>query len=304
MLRITEPGIYTMPKADYHADPCPTPSASSSFVRRMMSTCPAKAWHERQNPRKPTEALDFGDAAHEWLLEGDAWPQRHVVLPEDYDGRTKAGKEAVAAIESQGKQPLKYEAFETVKGMVSALRAHDYAGAAFTNGTAEQSLFWKDEETGIWCRARLDWLTEGATFFPDYKTARSVRPDDLSRAMWDYGLHMQADWYETGLRALGICAKPRLLLIAQEKVAPYLVVPFLPDADAMGWAAMQNRRARHIFADCLASGKWPGYVEDVATLPLPGWAQTNLTKQSESGLFEIAYRMQAPVEPVEMENAQ
>ena len=78
MLRITEPGIYTMPKADYHADPCPTPSASSSFVRRMMSTCPAKAWHERQNPRKPTEALDFGDAAHEWLLEGDAWPQRHV----------------------------------------------------------------------------------------------------------------------------------------------------------------------------------------------------------------------------------
>ena len=32
-MKITEPGVYTMDAETYHADPCPTPSLSSSDTR-------------------------------------------------------------------------------------------------------------------------------------------------------------------------------------------------------------------------------------------------------------------------------
>lgn len=298
--KITSAGIFDLPKADYHADPCEPASLSSTGARKIMSECPAKFWHDRNHPPAPTDALNIGDAAHEWLLEGDTWPQRHGVLPEDHNGRTKEGKEQIAAIESRGKHPLKFADFEKIKAMVTALRTGPF-GMAFTNGDAEKSLFWKDPATGIMCRCRPDWMPKRGTIYPDYKTARSCRPEDLERAMWDYGYHQQAEWYETGLKALGICERPRLLFIAQEKEPPFLVTPFLPDDDAIAWASLQNRKARDIFARCLDSGHWPGYADDVISVSLPGWITKQLQEQHEAGKFEIAQRFQAPLTSIAAE---
>jgi hypothetical protein len=285
------PGVYQMPAATYHA----RPELSSSGARRLLETCPAKFLFERNNPPEPTNALDVGSAAHEWLLEGETWPQRHGVLPEDHNGSTKIGKERVAAIEADGKRPLKWGEFETIKAMVKALREHPFAHAAFANGKSEQSLFWHDDDSGVGCRCRLDFLPDRGTIFGEYKTTRSAHPTYLQKAIAEFGYHQQVEWNLWGIRQLKICRNPSMVLVFQEKEPPYLVTCVVPHADAIAWAEVQNRKARHIFAECSATGIWPGYVDDVTTLNLPPWSLAQLIDKNEKGLFKIAMDMQAPI---------
>lgn len=70
---ITKTGEYHLPSADYHADPCKTPSLSASLADTILSGTPRHAWLEspRLNPdHEPVEkrAFDIGSAAHEVLL--------------------------------------------------------------------------------------------------------------------------------------------------------------------------------------------------------------------------------------------
>ena len=72
-MRITDPGLYDMPEADYHADPCPEPSLSSTLARLMVNRSPRHAWtaSPRLNPdHEPVnkETFDVGRAAHAVLL--------------------------------------------------------------------------------------------------------------------------------------------------------------------------------------------------------------------------------------------
>lgn len=69
--------VHGMPDKIYHADPCPTPSLSSSLVKLMEATSPKKAWaaHPRLNPPPPGATdddpkFDLGTAAHALFLEG------------------------------------------------------------------------------------------------------------------------------------------------------------------------------------------------------------------------------------------
>lgn len=291
---ITSPGVYPLPANVYHGHKW---ALSSGRAKSLVDpeSCPAKVRHADENPEVRTKDMDFGKAAHEWLLEGDSWPQRFTVLSEGHNGTTKAGKAEVAEIEAAGKIPLKHEAFETIKAMVDALKAHSFAWKAFRNGRIEQSLYWKDAETGIWCRCRPDYLPIRGNILVDYKTQRSAAPIYLRRSMYNLGYHQQADWYCTGVRELGLIESPRFVFIMQEKTPPYLVKAVESNPNALAWAAIQNRAARHIFARCLRSGEWPDFGDDVEQIDLPPWAEKQLQDQSDSGLFEIAAEFQAPL---------
>lgn len=282
---ILAPGLHRVPAEVYHADTiCGAPSLSSSGARKLLNDCPAAYWHSRTNPPEPSEALDVGTAAHEWLLEGDTWPQRFTVLPSDHDGRTREGKDLVRDILAEGKRPLPFEAFQHIKGMVAALRDDPIANAAFSNGTPEMSLYWRDPDHGFWCRARPDWLPNKGHIWTDYKTCQSAHPRDIQRSIAAYGYHMQAEWYLRGGQTIGIDAG-RMLFIFQCKAPPYLITPVTLDDETLGWAKIQNDKARSIFARCLETGRWPGYASDVLTLGLPGWARKELERAHEAGAF-------------------
>lgn len=74
MTRITVPGVYPdIPEADYHADPCPTPSLSSSIGKELVNRSPWHAWtkHPRLNPEVEPDnraSFDLGSAAHAFML--------------------------------------------------------------------------------------------------------------------------------------------------------------------------------------------------------------------------------------------
>jgi hypothetical protein len=278
-IEITQPGVYDIPADAYHADPVPGGSLSSSGVRLLLPpSCPALYRWQQDHPAEPRREFDFGHAAHQLVL--GVGPEIDVVPAQNW--RTKAARERRDAAYAEGRVPLLENEYGRVVDMAKALRAHPLASALLTpgRGEPEQSLFWQDEQTGVWCRARLDWLphpSAGRLIVPDYKTAISANPRTLRKAFYDHGYHLQADWYLNAVAALGLAEADRtaFAFIVQEKTPPYPVTVAQPDIAAMVSAYEDNRRALEVYAKCVRDDRWPSYIEDdgdPVLIPLPPWA--------------------------------
>lgn len=273
---IDRPGIYEMTNEQYHADPVPGGSLSSTGARRLLEpSCPALFRHEQLHGQKPRRVFDFGSAAHQMVL--GAGPELMVVNAEDW--RTKAAREARDEAYAAGLVPLLLAEFEQVQQMAAALRRHPAASALLAEGSGqpEQSLFWTDQPAGVWRRARLDWLpfaTGRRLVVPDYKTAVSAAPSAIERSLVAYGYHQQAAWYLDGVAALGGGTDARFVFIVQEKAAPYLVTVVELDDASLQAGRVRNRRAIELYAQCVAEDRWPGYSDSPVLISLPQWAIT------------------------------
>jgi hypothetical protein len=272
-VEITEPGIYQMTNEEYHAD---RGSLSSSGARKLLPpSCPALFRYAQDNPQSAKKTFDLGNAAHKLVLgEGP-----DLVRIDADEWRSKAVKDEVAAVRAEGGIPLKPAEYQQVQDMADALRRHPVASALFdpARGKPEQSLFWRDQQTGVMRRARLDWLPDarsGRLIIPDYKTCRSAEPAALAKAVDEFGYHQQDDWYRSGAKALGLADEDAaFVFVCQEKTPPYVVTVVEMDATARRIGAARNRRALEIFAECTATGHWPGYSDEIAYLSLPPWAE-------------------------------
>lgn len=275
-MKITSPGIYDdIPHEDYHADPVPGGSLSSTWARWMTDDemCPAKVRWQIDHPaaREVTEDMEIGQAYHTKVF--GQGPE--IVAVEADDWRTRAAQEIRKAARAEGKTPLLARTLAEVDEMVSVLRADPHAAAIFSEGKAEQSFFWQDRHD-IWCRGRVDWLPtprEGRRLIvPDLKSAKCAAPKVFGSAVMDRGYAQQADWYLRGLRALGIADESSIFVaIVQEKDPPYIVQPIQFTEDDMAVGRILNDRALDLYAECKASGKWPRYADGFALASMPSW---------------------------------
>lgn len=296
MAKIDKAGVYDLPREFYHGDAAIGPSLSASGAKLLMSTCPAEFWHDSYlNPDfTPTQKAEFdiGSAAHLIMLEPSRWGDQVVEIDAD-NFRTKAAQEARDSAYSAGKIPLLAKQRGHILAMREVLLRHELAAQAFTEGAAEESFFWKDADTGIWCKARPDWRRSinGRQIVVDYKTSTSASPRDFARRAWDNGYFQQDPWYCDGVEAV-IGERPDFWFIVQQKTPPYLVTVCRLDERARSWGDMLNRQARRMFAVCVATGQWPGYRDprkpgrDVAfEISLPGYAEFQLEERHEAGEF-------------------
>jgi hypothetical protein len=108
----------------------------------------------------------------------------------------------------------------------------------------------------------------------DYKTAENPQPgDDLSKVIYNHGLHRQAAKYRKGVRVLGLADDAVMVFVFQSKTAPYLVSLVCCDTRAMQIGDIENRRVLEAFADAQRSGNWAGYGDGVHVLTLPTWIE-------------------------------
>lgn len=264
-------GIHTIPAAVYLADPCPAPSLSASIAKKLCLASPLHAQydHPRLTPLPiddASEAGDIGTAAHALLLEHT----NAVVIVDAKDWRTNAAKDARDQARAAGQIPLLAKAWGDVQAMVAAARgqldAHTDGGAAmFTDGQAEQTLIWKEDD--IWCRARLDWLRHGAV--DDYKTtSASANPDTWSRTLFAAGHDLQVAWYLRGLKAItGDEATFRFAV--QECYPPYALAVIALGPDALTLAEKKCLYALEVFRASLSTNNWPGYPARTCWAALP-----------------------------------
>ncbi|MEU5155196.1 PD-(D/E)XK nuclease-like domain-containing protein [Glycomyces sp. NPDC021274] len=273
---ITEPGVYAdLDEADYHRDPVPGGSLSSTGARAILPPgTPARFNYERHRKIHKRE-WDLGTAAHAIAL--GTGPE--IVILDFPDYLTKAAKEARNGARAAGQVPLLTHEYESVMSMVIALRHHEIAGPllAKDTGAAEQSLFWIDEKTGVWCRARLDWLkpapTGGRVIVADLKTTNAADEESITKSIANFNYHQQGAFYLDGVRTLGIHPDPAFVLVFVEKTPPHQVHVVQLDAYTLQIAHAKNQRALKVYAECAETNTWPGYPTDITTVSLPPWAE-------------------------------
>jgi hypothetical protein len=302
---ITRPGVYSrLPLDEYHrGDICDGPSVSSSTLRTVWNFSPAHAWsHSPLNPQRVEEAdvaarnwRNVGRAAHHLLTAEIGFADQFAVRPETVGGKKWHGnlteaKDWLAARKREGKTVLTPADVGAIKGMAVSIGACSLVQAGALNGLIERSFFWKDTETGLWLKARPDAIPSDSGDFTDLKTTRSVQYLDLQKSIADYGYHQQAALVLEGALALGIEATS-FSLIWVEKTPPYCVRVTTIKDDDLARGAQQNRIALRTFADCLASGVWPGPGDDrddAEYVGLPDWSKKQIDDRLKLQLREAA----------------
>ncbi|MFE7799058.1 PD-(D/E)XK nuclease-like domain-containing protein [Nocardia sp. NPDC057440] len=267
----TARGLYDgIDEAVYHGD---RNSLSSSGARKLLPPyTPASFRWMQDNPREEKDYFDVGHAAHSLVLGVGA--PIHEVRHDDW--RSKAAKEERAECYDDGLTPLLTVDYQAVRAMAAAVRSHPLAAALLAHGVAEQSGYHRDPGTDVMLRFRPDWITEtrdGRRLIVDYKTSRSADPRLFVASAAKFGYHQQHPWYTEGLQAvLELEYEPDLLFIVQDKNPPYLVSVVGLEGHDIERGRDLNRRAIDIYAECVATGEWPGHPNEIHYLSLPKWS--------------------------------
>lgn len=271
-------GIEALTAAEYHSDPCEQPSLSSSIAHLLCVASPAHAFaaHPRLNPnfvRVEEEKFDVGTSAHSLLLEGDAGVQ----VVDAADWRTNAAKEQRDEARAAGRIPLLTKQHDEVQAMVAALRTQrelvDADPPLFKDGKPEQTLTWAD--SGVHCRARVDWLHDDFRAIDDYKTTgRSANPEQWARTtMFSIGADIQVAFYLRGLQLLTGATDVAWRFVVQETSPPYALSVVSLGPDVLTLAQKKVDYAIAVWRRCLESGSWPAYPRRVAYAELPPWEE-------------------------------
>lgn len=266
--------------ADYHAHP-----AISKTGLDKISDSPAHYKYYKENGTEETAALVFGRAFHTMVLEPEKAADEVIVLPDEWLTKKECGisieeqKEAFR-FKHQHKAILTADQMDAAKGMLAAIEGH--AAARFilrkSKGTAEPSLFWQDEETGMDCRARFDWMLDNGMLV-DLKSTRCAKPEIFDKLAYEHRYHVQAAFYMEAYRQVMGKEPAGFAFIACEKEPPYLVCVYLATPDFIELGAREYRRDLVTYAECMRTGEWPGYP-DISLVPLnlPKYAQRILTE--------------------------
>ena len=260
-----DPGIYNLSAENYHADPCPTASLSSSIAKILIEQSPAHAYlaHPRLNPnfrREGDSRFDLGSAAHAMLLERDA---SKIVRVQADDWRTKAAKEARDAAQANGQHAVLERQYADIVAMCSA--AQDYLldtelGDILVTGTPEQTVLWQDGK--MWCRARPDMLSSDKRVCLDYKSSASAAPDFIAKQIGRMGYDLQAEFYTRGIStAIGV--EPTFVFLFQEIEPPYAcsLISLSNAYRAVGLAKAQ--RALRLWERSMTTNNWAGYSSKI-----------------------------------------
>lgn len=287
------PGIYyDIEAAAYHADPCETPSLSSSVASILLKKTPRHAQHAhpRLNPLFKKEvtsnAMDLGSVTHEILLGcGGAFE----VCPFD-DYRTRKAQEWREVVVLNGKIPIKALDLDAAKSMAESVRSilPGIPGAerAIIEGHGEAVAIWRDY-LGPLCRARIDWLDLAGGVVYDLKTTRTGLGDRHlnARIAGEFeAFDMRAAFYVRGVEQL-IEADPaarRVLCpdvdclsyrwIFVESEAPFEARVFEMDATTRANGDRKATAAILLWQQCLTENRWPGYARRIERPECPEWA--------------------------------
>lgn len=256
-----KPGLYPdLPADRYHA----SEGISKSMLDRL-SRSPA---HLKYGQAEPTPAQAFGTAVHCAILEPEAFEQRYYLGSE-----ARRGSKEWARLEEQaeGRELLKPADWDACLAMRDSVYAHPAASQLLTLGLAEASAFALDAETGLLVKARPDYARLDIRALVDLKTCPDASPAGFARSAGNFHYGVQAALYlDVVSQAAGV-ALEYFVFAAVEKTAPFGVGVYTLTAEAIAVSRQAYRRHLRLYAECLATDRWPCYSERVVEIDLPGW---------------------------------
>jgi hypothetical protein len=286
---IAKPGFYSsIPEAEYHGDPCQTPSLSASVAKILYNETPGHAWwaHPRLNRSKAleveqsTKAQINGTVLHRLIL-GQGRPIKVLSFKDYRTNDAKAARDKALAADEVPILEHDMEVAEEVAAAAKRQIARTDMAEVFADGEAEVTMAWQ-EDNGIWCRSRLDWLPDSArdgghVIIPDLKTTgQSAHPAEWQRTMFDFGGDIQAAFYERGLRKLvpGIRSVDFRFVVI-EQTPPYALSLCRVGSEALEQARDAVDLTIRSWGELLKRGteleQWPFYDTETVSIDPPIW---------------------------------
>lgn len=272
-------GIYVGLDYDTYAQ---IDAVNQSYLNQFAKSPKHAQYWRAMGGSEETAARAFGSAVHLALLEPSNFDREVLCIPK-LDKRTTAGKKAWAEFKGKadGRIILQPDDHDRVKHVARSIVEHPTARLLFASkGGNEVSIVWTDPETGVRCKARVDRITQlnGTPVVMDLKTTRDVTPRKFQTSLVDYGYDIQGGFTLAGLDVLrpianGSAPQRVFVFLAVESDGPFDVGVFHLNEEAVLHAQQRIRRMLKQYAQCKASGVWPGKVGDgVELLDLPEWS--------------------------------
>lgn len=253
------------------------PELSSSGARLLLRA--ARVFdYERAHPSPAKAAFDLGVAVHTRVLGAGrraiAYPAEHLT-PSGNVSTKAATADWAERQRAAGLVPVSPEELRRVDAMAEAILAHPDARALLEqDGAAEASAFAVDPGTGAALRARFDLLPSPAQ--PDpwcvelTSTSAGADASAFARTVARYGYDLQqAHRLHAYALASGDDAA-RMRFVVVETRPPHLVAVHELSREFADIGERLARRARELFAECTASGVWPGLPRTEPLRP-PRW---------------------------------
>ncbi len=213
------------------------------------------------------------------LLVREKFPQALIWDDELFMFNKSVGRKDVVSKEDMNK----------AKAMVDVCMEHSVVRQLLGNGCAEEPLTWYNEEGGLVCKAKVDYLRNG--LWIDYKTTRepdnghvddpSVNPQEvgLAREIAERGYHRQAAWGMDGIQIIH-GERPRgAVIIAQSNDRPELISVSALTQRALSIGQQENAWAYAKIKEHMQSGKWPYYDQNLRGVDLPRWYKSPVNFQ-------------------------
>jgi hypothetical protein len=106
----------------------------------------------------------------------------------------------------------------------------------------------------------------------DYKTTgMSAGPEDFTRNIISNGIDIQDAFYRRGVKKIE-GTEPDFILMVQEIEAPYLCSFIRLDLQFQDMGEEKVKKGLHVWRNCMATGYWPAYSDNIYTVEPPGYA--------------------------------
>jgi len=226
-----------------------------------------------------TDAMKLGRLIHTMTLEPELVDQEYV----EWTGARRAGGEWEAFLAANpDREVVRTQDLVQARAVAFAVRSHPVAGKLLARkGEAETVVEWTDEETGIVCKCRIDYLaTDRHPTIVDLKSTRRVDAWAYGSTIASLSYHGQAGYYHDGVLAkLGLdCVVKH---IAVQSKPPYEVHVFKLSSD-MVWAGSDlSHKLLAQLAECRATDTWPWQYVNEDEIELPKWCGDDWESEAE-----------------------
>jgi len=276
-------GTFALPASIYHSQVM-APGISRTLVVELLQLSPAHAktlldgtYHKRETPAMVggtmvdlalLEPDKFQEGLSHWVVpsgmnlatkEGIAWKKDHPGLP-----RIRATSDAENTV-----------SVENIHGMIESLMKSPKVRRIIEQGTKQESAFALDPETGLMRKVRSDVRlvdNQSRLVITDLKS--TFRGGTSSEAWRKHcarmAYHIQDSFYSHVYQSL-TGEMPFFLFIAVERKPPYAVRLFQLDPEGKECGRTRCQIAMYQFRQCIDSGLWPAFNDDIETISLPKW---------------------------------
>jgi len=253
---------------DYHAHTAISRSMVNDFKKSPMYFY-LKNIQKTIEPTK-SKQTNLGSLVHTLCLEKDKFEQEYFIKKK-LDGRTKEGKEQSEVIkEMENKGLIIVDQDELDKAMLisSNVMVHPMFKKLTQDALFECCVFWEDEETKIFCKAKPDIFNPKLRIVCDLKTISNI--SSFQYSIEEYGYHIQAAMQIDSIRNIDC-----YVFFVVQTEEPFNAYVYEMDSETIEKGREEYKTTLKALKKCFESDLWKADTHKIRIAKMPPYLLNN-----------------------------